>query len=612
MGETNMKIPEGKNFYTSNKDRQFHVKEMIDWGKLSEVRTVDKESYNEFLEQTVGEVIGKRIAPRAPKSERQDYRIENGSLVWPEEIQKSYNDLKDNGLLCVNISEQNGGLGLPNIITTMISEMIFQADPGFATVPLLQSGVAEMIEVFGTKEMKAEYLGKMIAGEYTGAMDLTEPDAGSDLGGIRTKAETADGKTYITGTKTFITNGGADVHLVLARDADNYKGTLGKMEGISLYLVPKNMGGKSNNVNVTKLEEKLGIHSSPTCEVCFDDTDKGARGFLIGKKGEGLRYMFHLMNNARLGVSAQALGTLEASLSDARDYAEERKQFGMPISKQRLVKDMLTEMQDYAEVIRSLVYTASFATDMEAGLMKDEDGSKELRQYQNQAAVLVPLVKFFAAEKAIELTKMGLQVHGGVGYTKEFNAERYLRDAVITSIYEGTSEIQVSLFMKEALKAVANPKKSRANPLVLLDEVDRSLETIVDNDMKGTAKRLGNASRVLRSSFNSIGIYLMQTRSKDNKYGDIDSAITHAKRIAMMASEVYGSYQLLMQSKKSDEKKDTAKRFIMNMEPRVNMYSEQIENALDLYPTKRSTKYEPLMRKVGSMPEVFSLLKKFV
>ena len=570
-----MKIPEGRNLYTTNKDRMFHVEEMIDWDTLGKVRSVDKGAYNEFLSTTIGEVTGKRILPRSAVTERSDYRIEDGRLVWPEEIKRSYEDLKENGLLCTGISEEYGALGLPCILTTMLGEMMFQADPGFATVPLLQSGVAEMIEEFGSDDLKAGYLRKMVGGEYTGCMDLTESGAGSDLGGIRAKAAEIGGRTYITGSKMFITNGGADVHLVLARDGDSYKETLGQTKGISLYLVPREFDGKNNNVKVTKLEEKLGLHSSPTCEVMFEEN--GAQGFLLGKKGKGLKCMLKLMNNARLGVAAQALGILEASLADAKEYASGRRQFGKEILDYGLVKDMLKDMQLYSEVIRSVIYSAAFANDMEKGLRKTGCDGEDLKRYSNMAAVLVPLIKYYAAEKAIELTRKGIQVHGGVGYTKEFNAEKHLRDAVITSIYEGTSEIQVSLFIKEALTGKLMGQ-SRANLVPFLEEIDRGLEQITEEQLAKDVKKVKEANSYVKESLDTLAGYIVQTLEKNPPYGDTNGVSSQAKKLADMTVEVYGAYSLLEQARKSDYKKTVAKVFIQDMLPRAEMRSKQIKN----------------------------------
>ncbi len=586
-----MKTPEEKNFYTSNKDRMFHVKEMIDWDKLSQVRDVDKESYNSFMEMTVGNVTGRKLAPRAPKNNADHYKIEDRDLVWPEGIRKSYEDLVENGLVCTSLGEEHGGYNLPNIVTTMIGEMLFQADAGFATIPLLQTGVAEMIEIFGSEELKKNYLEKMIAGEYTGSMDLTEANAGSDLGGIRAKATETDGKTYITGTKMFITNGGADVHLVLARDADKYKETLGSTKGLSLYAVPKKVEGRANNVQVTKLEDKLGIHSSPTCEVVFDDSDgKGSEAFIVGQKGKGLKYMFHLMNNARLGVAGQSLGLIEAALADAKEYATDRAQFGKSIGVQSLVKDMLKDMQVQTEVIRSIIYKAAFAVDMESGLSKklaenpnDAELKKELKKYSNEAGLLTPLIKYYAAEKSIELTRTGVQIHGGVGYTKEFNAERYLRDAVITSIYEGTSEIQASLFVQEALKGrffakatTPETNPSKANVLPVLDEIDASLDSLVGTAMEGSANKVKQASKNVRDCLDAMCMYAAKTSNPKSMFGDIDTVLLHAKSLANMTVEVYGAYQLLEQAKKNDYKKTVAKVFIEEMAPKSDKYATLI------------------------------------
>lgn len=540
-----------KNLFTSNKDRVFHFKEMIDWEKLSSALKIDKETYEMILRESAGKVTGEKIAPRASSLNDKHYKIENNELVWPSEAVESYNDLKEAGLLCTGVREEYSGFGLPGVITTMIAEMMFQADAGFSTIPLLQSGVAEIIESFGSESLKQEYLPKMVSGQYTGSMDLTEPNAGSDLGGIVTRAVEKDGKIFIEGSKQFITNGAADVHLVLARDDDKFSATKGSTKGLSLYLVPRKLNDLGNKVILDRLEDKLGITSSPTLAISFDN----AEGFLLGEKGKGFKHMLMLMNEARRGIGAQALGLIEAAYEDARQYALDRKQFGSPIMDLALVKKTLAEMKMHSEAIRALVYEAAFACDMERGLKGKDGREDELKKYSAQALLLTPMLKYYAAEKAVELTGNAIQVFGGVGFTREYNVERYFRDSVITRIYEGTSEIQASMFLGTVLQGKA------------------SLTELIDDMLLGTKPSLQELREKMQKGMQIVKDSFM-------------TVFAQAKSTIAMSSELYCGYLLLKQAEKSDRKIPVATMFVNDMLDKVQYHAQkakEMDSMLPLY-----------------------------
>ncbi len=598
-----------QNLYSSNADRRFHLEQILDWSGLSSVRPeVDVSTYALLLE-SVGKVAGGEIAARAKQKGHSAYKVEGVRLVWPQGITDSYQAIKNLGLNAATVSSGYGGLELPFTINLMMLEMLFQADAGFTTIPGLQTGVADVLQNFASEELKRNYLPRMVSGEYTAAMDLTESRAGSDLGGIRTLARNTglEGVARITGEKIFITNGGAELHVVLAREADTFEDTKGTTKGLSMYLVPREMEGKENGVRVERVEEKLGLHSSPTCAVSFNE----AQGYLVGEKGMGFKYMLLLMNKARLSVAGQALGILEGAYLEAFSYTQEREQFGRKIAEHSPVKKILAEIKLSAEVIRSVLYPAAFAVDMEEGLTRklleatdaQVRASLELerQQYAQRAAVLTFASKFYAAEKAVELSRKALQVHGGMGYMQESRIGGLVLDSFITTIYEGTSEIQAGQLLSGALKAQIFGS-SRSDIRVLLDDVENGLQKMAE-EPNGTDGKIPDCSMLdlvgmvitgstlLRRSLTSLGGQMMQgiEVGMEQKKAENLAALA-GKDLAAMTFEVYAGYQLLLQAQKDERKKVVAEVFITEeMVPNLSRRSLKIhrlnEKDLEKYET---------------------------
>ena len=403
--------------------------------------------------------------------------LNEGEVSVPPHIQKAYDTLAKAGLVSFAVEEAYGGYGLPTWVANVILQMVARADAGLMTILGLQAGVAEDIQIYASDELKQRYLPGFAAGELMGAMDLTEPQAGSDLGAIRTRATEQDDEIFLDGEKIFITNGGAQIHLVLARDEDHYDASLGSTHGLSLYLCPRTLpDGSTNGLSVTRLEEKLGIHGSPTAALSFEN----ARAWRVGEKGEGFRAMLTLMNNARLGVAAQGVGIAEAALNCAVGYARERKQFGVPIAEQPLMKNILARMVTELEGSRALVYRACSLVDrnraIERYLAREEASEAEAQHWKeihqrNQVRIrlLTPLAKYLATEVCDDITRTAIQVHGGLGFMAESEAAKLHSDAIITTIYEGTSEIQVSFALKEVGKGALQ---------VVFDEVRQEIEAL--------------------------------------------------------------------------------------------------------------------------------------
>jgi hypothetical protein len=390
---------------------------------------------------SLGELSADFIAPRAEDVDRQGNTLnEDGSVTYANGITESLEKLAKSEVMGFTLPYRFGGLNFPNLIYSMAVEIVSRADASLMNIFGLQ-GIAETINAFASEEIKQKYLHDFAAGKVTGAMVLTEPDAGSDLQSVKLRAfQDASGNWFLHGVKRFITNGCGDVLLVLARSEPQI--TDGR--GLSLFVCDR-----GTSVHIRRLEDKLGIHGSPTCEIFFDNTPCQ----LIGERQRGLiTYVMALMNGARIGIAAQSVGIAEAAFRVARDYAESRKQFGVAIEKLPAVRDMLIDMKIAIEAGRALLYETSQVVDMELGFARLEadspdDKAKEiknqLRKYKRCAGMLTPMSKYYCSEMCNSVAYDSIQVLGGSGYMRDYACERHARDARITTIYEGTSQLQV-------------------------------------------------------------------------------------------------------------------------------------------------------------------------
>ncbi len=398
----------------------------------------------------------------------------------------------------MTVGEQYGGFGLPAILNGIFLEMISRADTSLMMVVGLQTGAASDIEQYASDEVKEAFLPRFTSGEVQGCMDLTEPQAGSDLGGIVTRAtDLPDGRVQVDGQKIYISNGGAEVHLVLARDDDKFEGSRGTTQGLSLVLVPRHLeDGSLNGVKVSRLEKKMGMHGSATCEVVVD----GSIGHRLGAAGEGFRAMLDLMNSARLGVASQSLGISEAALHDAVTYAHERKQFGKVIAEQPMVMSMLANMVVSNEAVRALLYRTYRLFDLNlareavlaSGSLGDAEASATRADLERDTArvrLLTPLCKYFATETCDNITRDAMQVFGGIGFTMDADVAKLHADSLIMTVYEGTSEIQASFALREI---------GKGGLAVVFKEIRSELAAMADDPVRaGLAKRVeGMAERV--------------------------------------------------------------------------------------------------------------------
>jgi alkylation response protein AidB-like acyl-CoA dehydrogenase len=392
----------------------------------------------------VGEVAAEMLAPNAETIDVEGNTLnDDGTVTLHPLVQENLRRLNQAELMGFTLPRRFGGLNCPNLIYTMATEMVSRADVSLMNLFGLQ-GIAETINAFASEEIKQEVLPRFARGEVTGAMVLTEPDAGSDLQAVRLRAFQDDqGNWYLNGVKRFITNGCGEILLVLARTEPE----IADGRGLSLLICER-----GPQVRVRHLEKKLGIHGSPTCELVFEDTP--AR--LIGERQRGLiTYVMALMNGARVGIAAQSVGVAEAAYRLARTYAHTRQQFGKSIERLPAVAELVTDMKIDLEAGRALLYETSYICDLENNNLRiletRKDLSKEEARDRKQAArahsrinsMLTPMSKYYCSEMGVRVAHNTIQVLGGSGYMRDYPAERYLRDARITTIYEGTSQLQV-------------------------------------------------------------------------------------------------------------------------------------------------------------------------
>lgn len=428
-------------------DYQFLFEHVVDLGEVTATERfseADKDVTDAILTEA-GRMCEEVMYPVQRNGDLDGAVLENGVVRTSKGFAEAYGQVAEGGWISTSADPEYGGMGLPHTITTAVNEMMSAACLSLQLNPLMTQGQIEALEHHASDEIKSVYLPKLITGEWSGTMNLTEPQAGSDVGALSSKAEpNGDGSYAVTGQKIFISWGDNDFtgnvcHLVLARLPDGVPGT----KGISLFIVPRNIPdengdpGVANSLKVVSLEHKLGLHGSPTAVMQFD----GATGWLIGEPHDGMRAMFTMMNNARLGVGCQGIGAAEGAYQHALGYALERKQGRTPVEggtgtivDHADVRRMLATMKADIFAARAIAMSCAVAIDMGTAT-----GDAE---WKARAAFLTPIAKAFGTDTGIAVSEMGVQVHGGMGFIEETGAAQYARDVRVTAIYEGTNGIQ--------------------------------------------------------------------------------------------------------------------------------------------------------------------------
>lgn len=487
------------------------------------------DSYDKVME-VLGEICADTIAKNASDVDAEGPRCEHGRVTYASGTQRNHEMLTRSGLYGLTQPRRYDGLNFPTVLFVMASEMVARADAGFCNIWSLQ-GCVDIIREFGDEELKAEFIPRIAHGA-TCSMDLTEPDAGSDLQSAMLKATWSEerGMWLLNGVKRFITNGDADIKLVLARSES---GTA-DARGLSCFVYDRSWGG----VTVRRIEHKMGIKGSPTCELAFND----APAKLLGSRGLGLiKYVMSMMNGARLDIGAQSVGIMEAALREAVRYANERRQFGVPIATFPAVYSMLGRMQAKLDGSRALLYETARYVDIAKTLATKsdltDDERAEMRRASKYADMFTPILKLMAGEYSNEVAYDAVQVYGGSGFIKEFSVERLYRDARVTTLYEGTSQMQVVAAARYAVSGVLLGRireyeadaavmdigvKAKVRLRKMTDEFERMCEAVAA--MEGDAKSY-HARNLVETGARIVIAYLLMMDSKSDGRAALSASV---------------------------------------------------------------------------------------
>jgi len=551
-----------ENYYLDNPDLKFHLmgvgldevvalredgfRQAKELPEAPESLDDAYDSYDKVLEM-VGEICGDLIAPRAEDVDLEGPHLENGKVTYAAGTQENLRNLAQAQVLGVMLPRRYGGLNMPVTVYTLMTEMVSRADASLQNLFGLQD-IAETLYHFGSEDQKQRFLPRFCSGEADGAMALTEPEAGSDLQAVQLKAR-LDPETntwYLNGMKRFITNGCAKIHLVLARSEEGSRDG----RGLSMFVCER-----CPQLIVRRIENKLGIHGSPTCELQFNDVPAE----LVGQRRRGLtRYVMSLMNGARVAISAQALGIAEAAYREALDYARAREQFGKTIDKFPAVYEMLVNSKIQIVAARTLLYETTKYVDLrdcyerlvEHGDLDKlpADTRKKSKYYSKVAAELTPLSKAYTTEMANKVAYDGIQVHGGTGFMRDFHAERYYRDARITNIYEGTTQLQYVAAIGGVIQRVLDP---------ILTELSHL-------KFEGKLRRLASSVDIAAEKTRRAVEYV--SGRDDAEYYDLV-----AGRLCHMETVVFVSYLMLRDAMKDPRREVLAERYVLDMLPTLDM-----------------------------------------
>ena len=547
-----------ENFLLDNEDILFHLKH-LDLDRLIELKEDEfknrdkfphaphdvedtKENYFKVLE-IIGEICGEQLAPRAAEIDEEGVKLIDGEVHLAKGTKEVLDMFARADLMGFCLPREYGGLNFPATMLSVAAEIVARADGSFLNFGL-QQDIAETLNKFGSEEQKEEYLPRLASGESGSSMILTEPDAGSDLQAVALRAtQDENGQWHLNGVKRFITNGNGRLGLVLARSEESARGA----RGLSFFLYERD-----EHMIIRRIENKLGIHGSPTCELQFNN----APALLVGERQRGLtKYTMWLMNSARLGIAGQALGIAEAAYREADLYASKRIQFDAPVRTLPPVFEMLTEMKIAIEAGRSLLYETARFVDLKEGMEHFTEKYPERKgevladkkKYTKLANFFTPVVKAYNTEMANKVAYDALQIHGGTGYMQEFNVERHYRDARITNIYEGTTQLQI-------VAAIGGVTSGTAS--MIMDEYDAAEHTYGQDLLAEVRKAREFFDETLKFT----------AEKKDQTF-----TTYHSRRLVEMATDIILAYLLLRDGEHHDRKKKLASTFIKKMVPRVEM-----------------------------------------
>jgi alkylation response protein AidB-like acyl-CoA dehydrogenase len=528
-------------------DMQFVLDHLVGYDDLSKFDLfthADRDTVAGLLDECA-RFVSEVWAPTNRPGDIEGSRLEGERVITPAGFGAAYGQLREAGWAAVSHDPAFGGGGFPSVIGVAVQEMFNSANMALSMAPLLTNGAIDMLHAHGSEGQKEQFLPRLVSGEWTATMNLTEPDAGSDVGNVRTKAvRQPDGTYRITGTKIFITFGEHDltdniVHLVLARTPDAPPGT----KGISCFIVPKFLVaddgslGERNDVRCVSIEHKMGIKASPTCVLSYGEGGDGAVGYLIGDENAGMRYMFTMMNNARLGVGIEGLGIAQMAYQEAVGYAQERLQgrapgapggTRSPIIEHPDVRRMLLTMKAYVEALRSLAFLTAAELDRAHG----HPDAAERAAADERADLYIPLIKGWGTDLGVEVSSLAVQVHGGMGYIEETGVAQLARDVRITQIYEGTNGIQ-------AIDLVGRKLPMRGGAVVadLVARMRATAARLADGpaELHPIGARLAEAVDVFEEAAQWLGAQLA---------ADVRDALGGATPFLRLASQTVGGWLL--------------------------------------------------------------------
>jgi len=614
------------NYFTDNDDLLYYFDKGLDWGPLVRAteRNVDGEqaavadtvsSYRDMAEM-VGRFAADDVAPNGVAIDREEFKLVDGEAVLPPRMNALFDRIKALDLHWMCVPRELGGMNSPLLLYFINTEMFARADVSITAHHSFHGGIALALLIFSIREGSTKFEGSQISetrfkdaidevarGDAWGTMCITEPDAGSDMARLRSVGEQDEhGNWFVTGQKIFITSGHGKYHFVIARTekapADGNENPLAGLGGLSFFLVPAwhedEHGRRHRTVTIDRLEHKLGHHGSCTCALTFDRSP----AFLLGQRGEGFKYMLTLMNNARLGVGFESLGLCEASYRMAKAYASERPSMGKTIDRHEMIADMLDEMRTDIQGIRALaMYSAvqeELATKYELfanHVAKDEIQRKQIehraRAHKANARRTTPLLKYIASEKGVEMARRNMQIHGGNGYMKEYGAEKLLRDALVMPIYEGTSQIQSLMAMKDALGAVMKAPQDfvkklaqvRWRSLSARDPLERRVakiqHTALDAIQFLVRKTATDKFRSLTGK--PLSQWKRAVTTEWNPKRDFAYAMLHAERLTRILTDAAICEVLLEQSHRHAERAEVLERYLVRAEPRCRHLLDEIQ-----------------------------------
>ncbi len=615
------------NFFKDNDDLRYYFEKGIDWEPVVAISEYDyrapdgPKNAEEALElyrdvaEMVGEFVAEEIAPHGLEIDEQGVTLEDGEAVFPPALKTIFDKIRELDLHGMCLPRELGGMNAPMLLYYINSEMFARADVSVMAHHGFHGGMAMAMLMFSALEGSTEVdrdnmtitrtrfrdaIDEIVSGAAWGCMDITEPDAGSDMARLRAVGEQdADGNWFVTGQKIFITSGHGKYHFVVARtekasDPDDPFAGLG---GLSMFLVPTyedNNGERNRIVTIERLEEKMGHHGSVTASLSFDR----APAWLIGERGDGFKHMLTLMNNARLGVGFESIGLCEAAYRKARDYAAERPSMGKTIDKHEMIADYLDEMDSDIRGLRALAMYGAFHEEMaqkESIRLRFEPPTdevetarlnKKIRGHKARARRVTPLLKYLAAEKAVEMSRRCVQIHGGNGYIREFGAEKLMRDAMVMPIYEGTSQIQSLMAMKDTLMGIMkSPQEfvrrmaqARWRSLGARDALERRVARLQVLSLSAQQHLM---TRTATDKVRSLqGTKLTDwprafTKNWDPKR-DFAYAMLHAERLTRLLADEAVCKLLLEQARVHPERRAVLEAYLDRAEPRCRHLVDEI------------------------------------